>query len=363
MKLLLILLNVCIAMSSCNKPDYGSPQTTPPDDENNESITPLTGLVGLNDASRVIKSGTNYFWYSTDGGIKMRWTNNPISGKWYTGSDVFPTRPDFWSNYSPINAAWAPDIIYDPASAEFRMYYCVSSMGSRKSAIALATNKTLDPNAPNYKWEDKGIVISTTESSTYNALDPCPILAPNGEWYLCFGSHWTGIKLMRLGADGKAHPTETTISNLARKEPVANSAIEAGAIYPGVKNGEQGYWLYVNWGTGLGHEQNATYEVRVGWSTNIRGPYLDKDGKDMYNGGGSAFTTSKQTFSADNSTRIGRGHIGIIKGHALDGVHTDWISYSYWLENPPSGESGKRFGLQRLLTGADGWPEAGEIFK
>jgi len=362
-KISFVLLSVYIAIASCSKPNYGPAPTAPPPPGPGGSVTPLTGLIGLNDASRVLKSGSKYFWYSTDGGIKMRWTLNPISGAWNTGPDVFPTRPAFWSDYSPINAAWAPDVIFDAESAEFRMYYCVSSLGSRKSAIALATNKTLDPEAPNYAWVDKGIVISTTESSTFNALDPCPVTTPTGDRYLCLGSHWSGIKIIRLGADGKAHPTETTMSNLARKDNAASSAIEAGAIYPGVKNGEAGYWLYVNWGSGLGQQQNATYEVRVGWSTNIRGPYLDKQGNDMFNGGGTVFMKNKETFSLDNSTRIGRGHVGIIKGQSLDGVHQDWVSYSYWLENPPAGQNGKRFGLQRLLTGTDGWPEAGDIFK
>src|SRR5690606_22295222 len=186
-----------------------------------------------------------------------------------------------------------------------------------------------------YAWVDKGIVISTPANAPYNALDPCPVLTPDGEWFLCFGSHFGGIKLIRLGSNGKVHPTETTMWDLARKEPTANSAIEAGAIYPGVKNGEKGYWLYVNWGSGLGKQQNATYEVRIGWSTDIRGPYLDKQGNDMYNGGGTVFITNKQTFASDNSIRIGRGHVGIIKGQLLDGIYPDWVSYSYWLGTTP----------------------------
>ncbi|MBC9796471.1 arabinan endo-1,5-alpha-L-arabinosidase [Sinomicrobium weinanense] len=363
---LFVFLSVCAVFSACNS-ETGPVRTAL--SENTELTgemsegTGLVGLTGLNDASRIIKSGDKYFWYSTGGGIKMRWTASPQSGVWNSGPDVFPTRPAFWADYSPINIAWAPDIVYHVISGEYRMYYCVSSLGSTKSAIGLATNTTLDPADPDYEWVDKGIVISTEEGDPYNALDPCPVRTPENAWFLCFGSHFGGIKLIRLGPDGKRHPTLTNMWSLARKEPKANSAIEAAAIYPGTKNGTAGFWLFVNWGTGLGHEENATYEVRMGWSTDIRGPYADKNGMNMYNGGGTVFMPNKQTFIWDNSTRIGRGHIGIIKGEMLDGTHPDWVSYSYWLENPPSGEDGKRFGLQRLKADTDGWPDDRILFQ
>ena len=363
-KIIFALFSACIINSGCGEQEPEIDQTVFREKGKNKiSTLEMTGLTGLNDASRIIKSGSKYFWYSTGGGIRMRWTSNPQSGVWNSGPDVFPVRPSFWSTYSPINAVWAPDVIYDAAEGQYRMYYCVSSLGSRNSAIALATNTTLDPAAPGYAWVDRGIVISTNENSTFNALDPCPLMTPNGIRYLCLGSHWSGIKLIRLGPDGKRHPSITTMWNLARQNTSSSSAIEAGAIYPGTKNGVAGYWLYVNWGSGLGQQQNATYEVRIGWSTNITGPYLDKAGNNMYNGGGSVFMPNKQTFIWDNSTRIGRGHIGIIKGEKMDGTYPDWVSYSYWLENPPSGQDGKRFGMQRLITDANGWPDDGILFQ
>ena len=44
------------------------------------------------------------------------------------------------------------------------------------------------------------------------------------------------------------------------------------------------YYLYVNWGKcciGV----NSTYNIRVGRSKSVTGPFLDKDGKDMAQGG------------------------------------------------------------------------------
>lgn len=319
----------------------------------------LTGTEGLNDASRIIKCGDKYFWYSTGGGVRMRWTASPQSGKWNTGPDVFPTRPTWWARWNPKGASWAPDVIYCPERAEYHMYYSLSTLGVNTSVIGLAVNTTLDPNAAGYAWVDKGIVISSRAGvDSYNAIDPCPVRTPAGDWYLAFGSHVGGIKLRRLNVEGQLDPDCPTMWNLARMAPTPDNACEAGAIYPGTKNGVAGFWLFVNWGSGLGKGENATYNVRVGWSATVTGPYRDKNDVDMYDGGGSLMMPTPQSFSRDGSTRIGRGHIGLITGEKLDGAYPDWISYSYWLQG-----AGKRFGLQRLVADDDGWPDDGILLQ
>lgn len=328
--------------------------------EQEETAPPMTGITGLKDTSRLIKSDGKTFCYATGGGIKMIWSSSLESGQWNSGPDVFPVRPEWWSKYSPINIAWAPDVVWNEEFSEYRMYYCTSKLGSSTSAIGLATNMTLDPENPKYEWKDQGIVISSEEGvDEFNALDPCPVKRPDGEWYLSLGSHFGGIKLIKLNEEGKWHEEDTDISNLARKNTNFKSAIEASAVYPGKKEGEDGFWLFVNWGTGnsIANGENATYEVKMGWSNNIRGPYLDKDGHDMNNGGGTVFLPNQQTFDWDGSTRIARGHVGILKGEKLDGTYPDWVSYSYWLQNPPE-RNGIRMGIQRLIRDEDGWPEA-----
>ena len=362
-KTFVLLLSYCLVFLSCSKTEkVDSKQAVIDNDSSSSKTIVLAGIEELNGASRILKCGDKYFWYATGPRIKMRWTSSPKSGTWSVGANVFSTQPGWWADYSPTNSAWAPDVVYDPASAEYRMYYCLSSLGSNTSAIGLAVNKTLDPNATNYNWVDKGIVISTHEEiDNFNALDPCPVQTSAGAWFLCFGSHLGGVKLIRLGPDGKRHPDYSTIWNLARKENTTQNACEAGSIYPGTKNGEVGFWLFVNWGTGTANGENSTYQVKMGWSTDVRGPYLDKDGINMYNGGGTLFMANQETFSKDGSTRIGRGHVGIIKGEMLDGSYPDWVSYNYWLHNPPTSD-GKRFGLQRLETDSDGWPKAGTVF-
>lgn len=361
---IILLLFVSISCEKGNEqPEQEQKQEQ--EQEQNETAPPMSGITGLKDVSRLMKSEGKIFCYATGGGIRMISNSSIESGEWQTGTDVFPERPEWWASYSPKNIAWAPDVVWDEESLEFRMYYCASKLGSQTSAIGLAVNSTLDPDDPNYKWEDKGIVISSEEGvDDFNALDPCPVQRPDGEWFLSFGSHFGGIKLIRLNKEGKWHQEDSEIIDLARKENKFKSAIEASAIYPGTKEGENGFWLFVNWGTGnsIAHGEDATYEVKIGWSTDIRGPYLDKEGNNMYNGGGTVFLSNHQTFPWDGSTRIAPGHVGIIRDEKLDGNYPDWVSYSYWLKNPPE-RNGIRMGIQRLIKDEDGWLQTGILFQ
>lgn len=360
---ILVLLLVSCNDTKQQAQDVELDQDTP--EQEVQEAPPMRGITGLKDTSRILKSDGKLFCYATGGGIKMIWANSLEAGQWNTGKNVFPVRPQWWSTYSPNNSAWAPDVVWNKEFSEYRMYYCVSTLGSSTSAIGLATNKTLDPEHPDYEWEDRGIVISSKEGvDKYNALDPCPVQQPDGDWFLSFGSHFGGIKLIRLNAQGKWHKEDTEIYDLARKNTNFKSAIEASAIYPGKKQEEAGYWLFVNWGTGnsVANGENATYEVKMGWSTDIQGPYLDKAGNNMNDGGGTVFLKNRQTFDWDGSTRIARGHVGIIQGEKLDGTFADWVSYSYWLKNPPK-RNGIRMGIQKLTQDEDGWPKAGEILR
>lgn len=360
---LLLIISTQLFLQCKNNIQNGTGETT--SSSNEEPAPPMSGITGLKDSSRLIKSDGKIFSYATGGGIRMNWTSSPESGEWISGPDVFPERPPWWSEFSPANSAWAPDVVWDEEFSEFRMYYCVSKWGTSTSAIGLATNKTLNPDNPEYEWEDKGIVISSEEGvDDFNALDPCPVQRPDGEWFMTFGSHFGGIKLVRLNKEGKFHQEDTEVSDLARKKNTFKSAIEAPSLYPGKKDGKDGFWLFVNWGSGnsIANGENATYEVKMGWSPEVRGPYFDKEGKNMNNGGGTVFLPNQEKFSWDGSTRIARGHVGIIKDEKLDGIHPDWVSYSYWLKNPPE-KNGIRMGIQKLTQDEDGWPKAGELFK
>ena len=58
----------------------------------------------------------------------------------------------------------------------YHLYYAISQFGRNRSIIGLATNKTLDRDSPDYRWEDKGKVIETQTGDDWNAIDPNIVL-------------------------------------------------------------------------------------------------------------------------------------------------------------------------------------------
>ncbi len=93
-------------------------------------------------------------------------------------------------------APWAPDISF--FNGTYHLYYAVSRFGQNRSAIGLATSKSLDPQSPDYGWNDQGMVIETHQGDNWNAIDPNLVLDENGDPWLAAGSFWTGIKMRRL---------------------------------------------------------------------------------------------------------------------------------------------------------------------
>ena len=101
---------------------------------------------------------------------------------------------------------------------------------------------------------------------------------------------------------------------------------------------EKEYFLFVNWGQCC-KGTNSTYEIRIGRSDKITGPYLDRDGKDMLHDGGTLFLESKPPF-------YGPGHAGIINV-----AGQDWFSCHYY--------DGTNRGRARLWVGQLSWDHAG----
>ena len=146
--------------------------------------------------------------------------------------------------------------------------------------FVLRTNTTLDPLSKDYKWVDEGVVIASRPGDDYNTIDPNVVQAADGTLWLAFGSYWSGIKLISLDPQtGKALPNGQ-MHALARRSPPG--AVEAAFITQ--RDGY--YYLFVSWGLCC-RGPNSTYHVVVGRARDVKGPYLDRQGKDMAQGGGS----------------------------------------------------------------------------
>lgn len=288
--------------------------------------------VRIHDPSTIIKCKDEYWVFYTGRGVPSYDSKNLV--EWKRGPSVFTNAPTWTAQAVPENRRmnyWAPDIIH--LGNRYLLYYAVSTLGKNTSAIGLATNPTLDPGNPQFHWTDQGAVVQSVDADDFNAIDPAISQDTDGNLWLAFGSFWSGIKLIQLDPKtGKRVATNSSMYSIA-----FNDKIEASYIY----RHDDFYYLFVNWGQCC-RGTNSTYEIRLGRSEKITGPYLDKDGVDMIAGGGSLFLGSSGPF-------IGPGHAGII---SADGA--DWFSCHFY--------DGTRRGISTLAIiplqwNANGWPE------
>jgi arabinan endo-1,5-alpha-L-arabinosidase len=197
---------------------------------------------------------------------------------------------------------WAPDISY--FDGLYHLYYAFSLFGKNTSGIALATNETLDPSIPKYKWVDRGLVLRSFASDDFNAIDPNLVIDQKGQAWLAFGSFWKGIMMRRLDrATGLLSKTDTKTYPLASRYagplmqprkpnlPPNSEAVEAPFVF---HHGEY-YYLFVSWDLCC-RGNLSTYRTMVGRSKTVTGPYVDKDGKPMLDGGGSPVLVGNSTW-------------------------------------------------------------------
>lgn len=235
------------------------------------------------------KEGNTWYVFSTGPGITFY--SSTDMQHWRPEGRVFRDDPAWAKRVAPgFNGhIWAPDIHKHGGS--YYLYYSVSAFGKNTSGIGVTTNKTLDPHSPDYRWVDQGLVLQSVPGrDLWNAIDPNVVEDDNGVAWLAFGSFWTGLKMVKLDSSHAriAEPQEWhTIARRARPQFTPDESggpaeIEAPFIFR--KNGY--YYLFASWGLCC-QKEKSTYHVVIGRSRSVTGPYLDKNGKDMREGGGS----------------------------------------------------------------------------
>ena len=239
------------------------------------------------------KEGNTYYLFSTGPGITFY--SSKDMKHWELEGRVFPGNPSWALDIAPTfnGHIWAPDILRH--NGKYYLYYSVSAFGKNTSAMGVTVNKTLNPDSPDYKWEDQGIVLqSVPNRDLWNAIDPNVIIDDNGAPWMSFGSFWGGMKLVKLNKNltSIAEPQEWyTIAKRERSILVDDTdpgpaQIEAPFIF----KKDDYYYLFVSWGLCCRRE-NSTYKMVVGRSENVNGPYLDKERKDLAKGGGTILLT------------------------------------------------------------------------
>jgi arabinan endo-1,5-alpha-L-arabinosidase len=199
-------------------------------------------------------------------------------------------------------------------------------------------NKTLDPKSPDFKYSEAVVVASSDGMEDNDAIDPGLLLDPNdGKLWLSYGTYFGFIRLVQL---------DPKTGKRVEGNKAINIAIDCEATDLMYRDGW--YYLLGTHGTCC-DGANSTYNIVVGRSKKVTGPYLDNMGRDMLKGGGKMVVGARGRL-------IGPGHFGRI---VLDpGVEK--MSCHYESDLDQSGRS--VLGILPLLW-KDGWPVAGEKFK
>lgn len=299
-KTALILLSLLLL--SCQKEEILNPTDAELQVSNSSGLTAKTvnGNVASHDPSTIVKSGVNYYVFTTGDNIPMTYSTNLANWSW--GTNVFTNTPSWISSYvyGFTRTFWAPDVAW--FNNRWNMYYSCSTFGSATSAIGLVTAPSISQSAGT-KWTDRGVVVSSSSSSDVNAID-ASILVDGSNVYMAYGSFHAGIGVIQINPlTGKTTGNKTIVAG------GNNASWEAPCL---IKESNY-YYMFVNRGTCC-QGVKSSYYIVVGRATSPFGPFVDKNGVSLKSGGG---TTVLNT----NGNYIGPGHISRIVGTQKGSVH------------------------------------------
>jgi arabinan endo-1,5-alpha-L-arabinosidase len=306
---------------------------------------PLTGDVETVHDPAVIRAGGVYYLFSTtpprsDELLPIRCS--PDMHRWTRCGHVFDRLPEWVRQELPdARGIWAPDISY--FNGRYHLYYAVSRFGKNTSVIGLATNVTLDPANPAYRWNDEGLVLRSTITDDWNAIDPNLAIEDASHIWLTWGSYWSGIKMRRLDpATGKLSALDPVLYSLSARSRAKGvfGSVEAPFLYR-----HDGWWyLFVSFDFCCkGAESN--YYVAAGRAREITGPYLDRDGRPMQDGGGTV------VIRGPFPNWKGPGHQAL-----LGEGGTDYLFFHAY-----HAQTGKPFLHISPLSWTGGWPSAAPL--
>lgn len=256
----------------------------------------------VHDPVMIREKGT-YYLFCTGMGISV--FSSPDMENWKKEKPVFQAPPQWALNTIPSykGHTWAPDVIF--YQGRYHLFYSVSAFGKNTSCIGHASTKTLDPDSPEFGWTDHGKILqSVPNRDMWNAIDPNIILDDEGCPWMTFGSFWGGIKMVKLQKDmsGVAQPEEWySLASRVSPEALSGPQPKANAIEaPFILRHKGYYYLFVSFDYCCrGNKSN--YNIRVGRSSCVSGPYTDREGHFLMNGGGTLVISG-------NSRWAGVGH-------------------------------------------------------
>jgi arabinan endo-1,5-alpha-L-arabinosidase len=276
----------------------------------------------VRDPSVLLEKGT-YYLFSTDAGgetpdqhLPIRCSTDRVT--WRVCGQVFTAIPAWVQQAVPgIQGIWAPDISY--FQGLYHLYYVGSLLHTQTSVIGMATNTTLDPADPAYKWVDHGQVLASHNGDGFNALDPNIFIDSNQKIWLTYGSYWSGIKQRQIDpATGMLLASNPVRYQLAARPDISGDPIEGASL---VEHGGY-YYLFLS----VDHccENSFSeddYKQMVGRSTSPNGPFVDAEGVPLMAGGGSILIEGNSGWRAPGGGTVyldSQSGNDMIVFHALD---------------------------------------------
>lgn len=263
-------------------------------------------------------------------------------GKYYTwgtgGSALVSSDGWVWTGGARISVGAAPDMMKIGDR-----YLCAYSTtggglgGSHAGKIVTMWNKTLDPNSPDYQWTEPIEVAHSEADEDCDAIDAGLLMTPDGRLFVSFGTYYGFIRMCELDpATGE------------RKEGAEDINIAVDCEASDIIYQDGWYYLFATHGTCC-DGVNSTYNLVYGRSKSPTGPYIDKVGRDMIEGGGRMFLGARDGYT-------GAGHFGrYVLEPGVEKVSFHWEADYY---------QGGRSTLAILpIVWKNGWPEAGYNIK
>ena len=289
------------------------------------AMTPVMAQIGepyIHDPSTLAECDGKWYTFGTGGGGLI----SADGWSWNSGAD----RP---------GGGAAPDVMKIGDR-----YLCIYGAtggglgGGHSGRILTMWNKTLDPKSPDFKWSTAVEVCASDGMEDQDAIDPGLLLDPTtGRLWASYGTYFGTIRLIEI--DPK---TGFRVSGNKEKD-IAIDCEATDLIY---RNGW--YYLLGTHGTCC-DGVNSTYNIVVGRSKSVEGPYIDNVGRDMYHGGG------RMVIAAGNR-KTGAGHFG----RTIIDEGVEIMSFHWEADFDQGGRS--VLAIHPLLWKND-WPVAGERFK
>lgn len=206
--------------------------------------------------------------------------------------------------------------------------------GGHNGRILTMWNKTLDPKSPYFHFTTPVEVCSSDGLEDQDAIDPCLFLDPNtGRLWVTYGTYFGSVRLIELD------PATGRRVDGNKERDIAIDCEATDLIYR-----DGWYYLLGTHGTCC-DGPNSTYNIVVGRSRNVDGPYVDNIGRDMLHGGG-------RMVVAAGDRKYGPGHFGrtiVDKGVEVMSCHFE----------ADLDRSGRSVLAVLPLLWRNGWPVAG----